>query len=224
MKRSALQAKWASQAPKRLPVRQAPAVKAQAFFKKRAPDQPELKFKDTTKGQTALASAGTIFNDTLLGMVEGNTDQTRIGNKICVKSVMLRGQAIYNPNGTVAPQLVRVLVYLDKQANGATAAVTDILAAAAFNSFNNLDNSDRFRTLAEETFVMPASGGYSAGNTLPAAYQFFLKAKLNLAVKYKGNAGSVADLASANIGVLVISYTDGVGTCGYTARVKFTDQ
>lgn len=198
-------------------------------FKRVQASSAELKFKDTTKAQTALASAGTIFNDTLIGMVEGNTDSTRIGNRITAKSVMLRGTAkmAATAAATDTSQTVRIIVYLDRQANGATAAVGDILASADYRSFNNLDNSDRFRTLAEEVIDMHLSGATPSG----AAYtygetskSFFLKAKLNLDIKYKGNAGSVADLASNNIGVLVISETDAIGTVGYIARVRYTDQ
>jgi len=198
-------------------------------FKRVGASSAEVKFKDTTKAQTALASAGTIFNDTLVGMVEGNTDSTRIGNRTTVKSVMLRGTAkmAATAAATDTSQTVRIIVYLDRQANGATAAVADILASADYRSFNNLDNSDRFRTLAEETIDMTLSGATPSG----AAYtygetkqSFFLKAKLNLDIKYKGNAGTVADLSSSNIGVLVISETDGLGTLGYIARVRYTDQ
>jgi len=198
-------------------------------FKRVGASSAELKFKDTTKAQTALASAGTIFNDTLINLSEGNTDSTRIGNRITVKSVMLRGNANL-PAATDAlntSQIVRIIVYLDRQANGATAAVGDILASADYRSFNNLDNSDRFRTLAEETIDLqtdgatPSGAAYTYGETKKS---FFLKAKLNLDFKYKGNAGSVADLSGNNIGVLVISETDAIGTLGYIARVRYTDQ
>lgn len=199
------------------------------LFKKKGASSAELKFKDTTKAQTALASAGAIFNDTLNGMVEGNTDSTRIGNRITVKSVMLRGTAkmASTAAATDTSQTVRIIVYLDRQANGATAAVGDILASADYRSFNNLDNSDRFRTLAEETLDLhltgatPSGAAYTYGET---SKSFFLKAKLNLDFKYKGNAGTVADLSGNNIGVLVISETDAIGTLGYIARVRYTDQ
>lgn len=199
------------------------------LFKKKGASSAELKFKDTTKAQTALASAGTIFNDTLIGLTEGNTDSTRIGNRITVKSVMLRGN-VQLPVATDVlntSQIARIIVYLDRQANGATAAVGDILASADFRSFNNLDNSDRFRILAETTVdfeltgAVPTGAAYSYGEVKRS---FFLKAKLNLDFKYKGNAGSVADLSGNNIGVLVICSDDNIGTCGYIARVRYTDQ
>jgi len=198
-------------------------------FKRVQASSAELKFKDTTKAQTALASAGTIFNDTLVGMVEGNTDSTRIGNRITARSVMVRGTAkmAATAAATDTSQTVRIIVYLDRQANGATAAVGDILASADYRSFNNLDNSDRFRTLAEETIDIKLSGATETAGAYTygeCKKSFFLKAKLNLDFKFKGNAGSVADLSGNNIGVLVISETDNIGTCGYIARVRYTDQ
>lgn len=198
-------------------------------FKRINASSAERKFKDTTKGSTAIASAGTIFNDTIIALSEGNTDSTRIGNRVNVKSVMLRGIVQLAAATDVAntSQVVRIIIYLDKQANGATASVTDILASADFQSFNNLDNSDRFRTLAETTIDMMTPGAVATG----AAYtygefnqSFFLKAKVNLDFKYKGNAGTIADLASNNIGVLVIGKSDALGTCAYIARVRYTDQ
>lgn len=52
---------------------------------------------------------------------------------------------------------------------------------------------------------------------------FFLKGKVNLPFKYKGNTGAVADMANNNIGVMVIG-RDEHATIEYIARVKYTDQ
>jgi len=227
MKRAALQSKWATQASKRQVTKPArgPALKPQAFFK---PRDVELKFKDTSKGATSVAVAGTILDDSLVEIAEGNTDSQRSGNKITVKSVMLRGRALL-PGATQANDNTntwRVIIYLDKQANGATAATTDILAGTpdAF-SFNNLDNSDRFRTLAEETITLSNEGAAASGAAWIANSSekyFFMKAKLNMSVKYSGTNGVIGDIRSANIGVMAISMNT-VGTIQYTARVKFTD-
>lgn len=188
----------------------------------------EVKYFDTTKAATALASAGAIANSSLLLIQEGNTESTRVGNKITVKSVMVRGQLIMSSqaDATATSQTFRIIVYLDKQCNGATAGVTDILQSASFLAFNNLDQSDRFITLAEEFCTLDQPGAAPSG----AAYVFgesnkvfFLKKKLNLPVKFKGNAGTIADLASANIGVLVIGSTDALGFYEYVARVRYTD-
>jgi len=201
----------------------------QPKFKRVGRSSAEVKFKDTTKSATAVASAGSIFNATLLTMVEGNTDQTRVGNRITVKSVMLRGIAQIAANADVGntSNIIRIIVYLDRQANGATAAVTDILASASYQAFNNLDNSDRFRTLAETTIDLNNPGAVATGAAYTYGHvkqSFFLKAKLNLDVKFKGNAADETQLSSNNIGVLVICEDDNIGTVGYTARVRYTDQ
>lgn len=190
-------------------------------------DYPELKFKDTTYALNTPNAAGTITNDTLAALSEGNTDQTRIGNKINVKSIMLRGRALIDNTAAAAntSDVLRIIVYLDRQANGATAAVTDILATGNWRSFNNLDNNDRFRTLCEWTCSLnvggatPSGGAYVFGRKTK---EFFLKAKLGQDFKYKGNAGTVADLASSNIGVLAIS-AQGTVQLEYIARLKFVD-
>lgn len=197
-------------------------------FKRVNASSAEFKFKDTTKAQASTATAGAIFTDTLLAMVEGNTDSTRIGNRITVRSVMLRGTAML-PAATDSAntsQVVRIILYLDRQANGATATVADILASADYRSFNNLDNSDRFRTLAEETVDLVAQGAVPTGAALTfgkVRQSFFLKAKLNIDVKYKANGGDITDLASTNIGVFVIGESN-FATVGYIARVRYTDQ
>jgi len=199
-------------------------------FKRVGRSSAEVKFRDTTIGATTNASAGVIATDSLLkAITEGNTDQTRVGNRITVKSVMLRGRVLL-PSATdnlLTSQIVRIIVYLDRQANGATAAVGDILASADFRSFNNLDNSDRFRTLAETTIDLNAQGAAATAAAFAfgeVTQSFFLKAKLNLDFKFKGNAGTVADLSGNNIGVLAISQTDALGTFDFIGRVRYTDQ
>lgn len=189
---------------------------------------PELKYKDTAQAFTAPGTTGAITSSTLCSMVEGNTDQTRIGNKITVKSVMIRGRARMASTNNVAntADTMRIIVYIDRQANGAAATVTDILASADWRSFNNLDNTDRFYTLCEETICMQIGGGVPSVGYLfgVANSEFFLKkTKLNLDVKYKGNAGTIADIASANIGVLAIT-AGGFADLEYIARIKYTDQ
>lgn len=202
-------------------------VQAKTFFKKSDAGLPELKFIDTTKAATAVATAGTIFNSSLLLMQEGTSDSTRIGNKITVKSVMLRGSVFANAqvDANETSNVVRIIVYLDRQANGATAAVTDILASANWRSFNNLDNKDRFRTLAEKEIAIVLPGATPSGAAFvfgETVQPFFMKAKLNMVVKYKLNVGDITDLASANIGVLVIA-KDTLGSVDYIARCKYTD-
>ncbi len=189
--------------------------------------RPELKFFDTTKAATAAPVAGLISDGTLLNMAEGNTDQTRIGNKITLKSVMMRGAVRLPTTAGVAStsDVVRIFLFHDKQANGAAPAVTDILTSANYRAFNNVDNSDRFLTFASFDAALDIKCGAGDGTTNEygeATLSFFMKKQLNLPIKYKSNNGDVTDLASSNIGVLTIS-KDGIVVVDYIARVKYTD-
>lgn len=199
---------------------------APKFRAARAPTV-ELKFKDTTLAATAVTAAGNITNSTLVGIQEGNTDQTRVGNKITVKTVMLRGTVVLPTAATAASgaDVVRVILYLDRGCNGSAATVAELLASADYRAFNNLDNNDRFRTLAETTMSLNnLTNVPTAGGTMSGVYaNFFLKGKVNLPFKYKGNTGAVADMANNNIGVMVIG-RDEHATIEYIARVKYTDQ
>jgi len=199
----------------------APKVRARAPRASTA----ELKFKDTTFAAAVVATAGTITDGTLVATIaEGNTDQTRVGNKIQVRTVMVRGIVRAPSSATAADSsdVVRVILFLDRGCNGTAATVAEILAAADYRAFNNLDNNDRFRTLAETTID---ANVYASGAvvTAPLYLSFFLKGKVNLPFKFRGNTGAVADMASNNIGVLAIS-RDANATIEYIARVKYTDQ
>lgn len=221
MKRTAQQRKAAYSKRRKT---QQTVVLATPYARRRS--TPELKFFDTTKAGTAVATAGTIFDSSLLLMQEGNTDSTRIGNKIQLKSLMIRGTyVVTSATPAAGSNVVRIIVYQDRQANGATAAVTDILNTADYRSFNNMDNTDRFRTLCEEVIeynCQSAAGDGTANVTSEQVRTFFLKKRLDIPIKYKGNAGTIADVASNNIGVLVIA-REATGAVEYIARCKYVD-
>ena len=57
---------------------------------------------------------------------------------------------------------VRCLFVMDRQVNGATPAVSDILNISDWQSFNNLANSHRFRILSDKLYTINCTaGGYT---------------------------------------------------------------
>ena len=58
---------------------------------------------------------------------------------------------IASTNSSAASNLVRIIVYLDRQCNGAAAGVTDLLESASYLSFRNLANQSRFKFLYDKT-------------------------------------------------------------------------
>ena len=69
-------------------------------------------------------------------------------------------------SSVVSADEVRVILYLDKQTNGAAAGITDILESDDFQSFNNLANKSRFRTLMDRTYDYntPSAAGDGTAN------------------------------------------------------------
>ncbi len=107
----------------------------------------ELKFFDTLKAATTVTETGTILDDSLVHIPQGVTESERVGRKCTLRSIHIKGTFL-NSNVTSVNDTkngVRIIMYLDKQANGATAAVSDVLEditeVNGYNSFRNLSNS-----------------------------------------------------------------------------------
>lgn len=168
------------------------------------------------KNFDVLDVAGTLTSSlfsTFVSLFEpavGTTPLTRIGRKVTMKSLYIRGNWA-PPSGTTD---LRVIVYYDKQNNAATPAITDGLTGVTpnFNSHNNLSNSERFIIIVDEIF--------NQVETATAFSHFQIYRKLNL--------DSVFNDASLlpNTGGLFIAFSGNCGvnsTVNYSSRVRFTD-
>ena len=192
----------------------------------------ELKFHDVDIDDAVIASAGTIQTPGLASsascntIAQGTTEVTRIGRKCVIRSINWRFQ-ISLPAGVSSGNTadhVRVILYLDKQCNGAAAVVTDILEAADFQAFNNLANKSRFRTLMDRRYDIagPLSGD---GTTLDSGFSQMtdsLYKKVNLGIEFDSTTGALTEIKSNNIGVLLIS-SGGIAGFASKMRLRFSD-
>ncbi len=188
----------------------------------------EMKFFDTTRAFAAPSATGTIMNLSLALVPQGVTEATRIGRKYTIRHVGMKGH-FRLVNGTAAATTgdrVRVIVYQDKQTNGATAAVTDILETAVVDSFYNLANQGRFNILMDRQVVTNSMGGAGNGtsDTFAEVYKLFnFNKRCTIAIENSTTDGAVTGMRSNNIGVLAISHA-ALTEFGYTSRIRFTDQ
>jgi len=186
--------------------------------------RPELKFFDTTVTSTGVSATGTILSTSLNLIPEGTTESNRIGRKCLVTSVSLIG-SIELPGALIAAHgdatdIVRFIVYVDKQCNGATATVADLLENATFRSHYNLANESRFRILSDTSRSLNANvfGSTNFGDfEIPLKY----KKKLKVPVEFDSTTGALTEVRSNNIGVLAISRF-GLAAITYDARVRFS--
>lgn len=178
----------------------------------------ELKNADNTITFPAAGSAAgtaTLVN----GLANGTTAITRIGRRVTMKSVYIRGQVQLAATSTGATP-IRLMVVYDRQPNGAAMTATDILLTDAIASPNNLSNSRRFQTIIDH--VVPVIG--TAG---PQGYYYELYKKLDLATEYNnGSAGTVADISTGSL-VAWVWTTNQIGVASLLSnvicRVRYAD-
>ncbi len=190
----------------------------------------ELKFHDLTVDDAVVAATGSIAEDSVVTIAQGTEEQQRIGRKITIKSINWRWsvQIIGQANLNSTSDVVRVILYLDKQCNGGGAAVLGVLETANYQSFNNLSNRGRFRILMDRTYSMNCTAGggdgtpgFQSGDNI---IHDSLYKKCNIPIEYDNSVttGVVTSVRSNNIGILTISRD---GTSGFDSqmRVRFID-
>lgn len=177
------------------------------------PANREIKFYDETNlnANQPASAGGKIWSNSLINIPEGTGQSERIGRKINVVGVGMTMEFVLPVTtfGVEATDNMRVILYLDKQANGAVPIPADILTiSVAVGSYRNLANVDRFRILYDKIHSINSGAGTGTTDTLEyAARSFFRKAwvKANIPVLYSGLGGGTVDIKSNNLGILVVS-------------------
>ncbi len=193
----------------------------------------ELKFHDIAVDDATVSGTGDIQNAGSINLIgQGITESTRIGRKCTLRSMAWHiGLTIPEQDAQSTPvqgDTVRIILYLDKQANGATAAVTDILESADYDAFNNLANKSRFRTLCDKWITLNYAGMASDGagvvSQARVVRQFNMFKKLNVPLEFLGvaNPAAMTEVRSNNLGVLLISRF-GLMTFDSKVRIRFSD-
>ncbi len=187
----------------------------------------EFKFIDTDVDLASFVTTGSVIQGFVIP--EGDGQSEREGRKVRIKSIEWRG-TITLVSSTVINEgtdTVRLMAVWDKQANKALPAVTDILLFAVQESFKNLEQSGRFITLWDKSFVINCKGLAGDGttsDTAPASKWFHYYRKLNIEMIYDNVAttGVIATINSNNIVLLVISRLGNAGIVS-TLRFRYTD-
>jgi len=188
---------------------------------------------------TAAAASVTTLNL----VVAGSTFNQRIGRKICLKSLYIRGHYTYTATPSTAasdPAYVRTVVVYDKQTNGAAPTWANVFTSydqALTTSSTaldhvNLDFRDRFVILADEThLIMPFGAAQQPAAFTPTASEMMINRYIplkNMETQYKADSSPsvVGDIATGGLFLLQFSSaTPANGTARFTGslRLRFTD-
>jgi len=187
----------------------------------------ELKFHDVSLNQSPVAAAGNVTASINL-IPQGVREFERNGRKCTIQSVLWRLEwTLPEVNGAMTPaagDTCRMILYQDKQTNGATAAATDILETATMNSFRNLVNTGRFVFLVDKTIDinyiggLTNEGGVFTQSSVRQHHEFYLNTTTPL--EFNGVLGIITEIRSNNYGVLLITQ-NGVASFQSSFRLRF---
>lgn len=181
----------------------------------------EWKWFDEDLQSVSSAVSGVVI-DSLLKIPQGTDVSSRVGNKVTLKSVSLRGTATLDVQSTsLSNGLLRVILFIDKQSSGFGPLVADVLTTATFTSHYNQNNKDRFVILKDKIYDIPLMTTTSA--TTQATYKpFNIYVACNVDVDW--NTTNAAIPQTNNVGILYITNGAWVNSCstGYS-RCRYSD-
>nr|QXP07659.1 MAG: putative capsid protein [Arizlama virus] len=188
--------------------------------------QVEKKYIDIALANYAGDTTGSVTPLNVCN--EGTGVSQRIGRKTCLKSVQVRGM-IQTTDEIVANNMVRLMLVWDKQVNGVTATIAEILSAATSASFMNLDNRERFVVLWDKHFSLgqvsnTATQAFSSGQTSHVVNKYKKLPPGSFSI-YDGTGAGIADINTGALYLVTIGMqAAGAGaTCSLATRVRYTD-
>jgi hypothetical protein len=186
---------------------------------------PEIKFIDMSEDVTPL-TAGSLFNvgpgstNTLCGCAQGDGPSDREGRKIKVIGIQFRGHAENlevsdaSPSNTDSHQFIRLVVYQDRQTNGAAPTIIDnntgILTSVTPNihGLPCMYTRGRFRIIVDKQwtfnafYVWSGAACYRMNNI--KAFKFFKKLSIPVEFDNSATTGALSTIRTNNVNAFAI--------------------
>jgi len=188
--------------------------------------QQELKFADkVVEMVSSQVRTGNVEIATVNNIADGTGASARIGRKVVIRSIQWKGLVMLS-NGNAAASL-RVIMGIDKQANGGTAQREDVLATTVGDPthwFRNLMHVNRFQSVMDKRLVINAMTS-DASTPDPVTRNFEFHKKCYLPIEYDGTTGSLDEIASNNLYCDFVSdlTSDPGHVLKSIVRLRFTD-
>jgi len=184
----------------------------------------ELKVRDVDYASYTADTTGQV--QLLNGIASGADYTERIGRKIRMKSLFVRGICQQGDATGVLINLARMIIVYDKQTNGSAPVISDILKESNSASQLNLENRDRFVVLADMTnytgaLVTTATQTYT-GQQAHVVERYI---KLNHEVVFGGTTNNVGDVATGGLFAVFIGNRAAGDASAYLVsfRLRFVD-
>lgn len=181
----------------------------------------ETGFVDVAQANYVFDTTGSITHINIVP--QGTSTSERVGKKIQMKSLQMRGFSLNNASATVN-DIAYIIVY-DKRPTGTLPAVTDILNTANSASMNKDDNTGRFRIVKRVDRVL-VGNTTTFTETTQVSEDSWISLK-NAPVEYM--AAGTGAIGDTSLGALYL-VTVGSVAAGATAallsvgiRIRFVD-
>lgn len=176
------------------------------------------KFIDLAAANYEASTTGSV---TLIYTIPQGTNQSeRIGKKIKIKNIQIRGQLVVGSAQVNAAIAVGYLIF-DKQPTGSLPAITDIFDSIGIASHLNDDNTDRFVVLKKHRYATFGDSNTPTTASSLAIYDVDDFIKMNHTVNYKSlGTGAIADFSYGAV-YWVVFGEEAAGTTAPRFTVSF---
>jgi len=193
----------------------------------------EKKVIDTNSFTLAVENA-TGSPALINGCIAGSQNFQRIGRKVNMKSLQIRG-VLYPADLTTNAELTRMIVVYDKQANGAAPTFANVVSSqniagtvsSLATDMINLDNRDRFEIIRDKVFSFGFGDATSGFAPCPGSFEIneFIRLADRPVIFNAGTAGTVGDIQSGSLYIFWIStQANATGsTLQASYRLRFID-
>lgn len=157
----------------------------------------------------------------------GSSANQREGRKVVAKGIESRFTFQLSSTTTAAntTAVVRLITVLDRQANGASFATTDLFEVVTplseTNAVYNIANSQRFKILGDETFDLNAQSNVGAGGASVAPTKSkVVKMVINVPIEYGADASPAVLSQVRSNNILHALLIQGAGTVAVTSTTR----
>lgn len=187
----------------------------------------ELKNKDIVQAPVSLVPATPFVRDTLCPVVQGTSSTERVGRRIMIKNLGIKLNWARDADGTVPIDTIKIYVVLDTQCNKNALSYLDYMSTANTQSFRNLFNKNRFKTLHTETIDLQptyskTNGTSSTAGEIHGTWEWFKTFNDPIRVEFDAAGGLIGTITSNNLSLIAISRF-ATTNISFTTRIRFTD-
>lgn len=195
----------------------------------------EKKYHNTERAKEVITDSATGSIDSVItGIAQNTTAQGRVGTRAFIWSIDVRGTLILDTVDSIAVwENLRVMLVVDKQSNGTTPTIAQVLDLTGGNdefAFRNLANTNRFNILYDKRVAMnviAAAGNGTANDVAQHRVNFNISKKFTKGLKVvydttdpDGLSGAIKD---NNVWMMVYGGQGSFASVEWAARVRYTD-